>query len=471
MAVESQKKDRFPVPAELKPVLDVIAQDSTPMIAGGAVRDWLLGESSKDLDVEVFGCPWEELVSVLSRFGKVDLVGKSFGVAKFTKAGYEVDFSLPRSEIKTSSGHRGFEVIPDPDLDPARAALRRDFTINAISYDWKEKQIFDPLGGVTDLRNRRLKHSSDAFIEDPLRVLRGFQFCARFGLEPLEETIELCRRIRSSYSELAVERIWMEWEKWATRSRKPSLGLQFLRATGWLDHFEEIAALIDCPQDPEWHPEGDVFTHTCHCLDALVRLELFKESDRLEKLTLMFGVLAHDFGKPETTEKKLKVDVERWVSPRHDKAGIPLAEKFLLSIGSPHSFIPHVQSLVGNHMASIHVRKRPTLPQVRRLARRVQPASLEQLFTVIRSDIAGRPPLSEEPSQGLLLLEEVALEESLHVEPPKPIVLGRHLIDRGLEPGTHFKKILDELFERQIDGAFATLEEAEPHIAEICDEY
>ena len=463
------RSEQFPIPAELIPVLDAVSLHGTPLVAGGAVRDWLLGATSKDLDIEVFGCSWDKLITALTPFGKVDLVGKSFGVAKFTKAGFEVDFALPRSEFKTASGHRGFDVVPDPDLDPKRAALRRDFTINAISYDWKAKELVDPLGGAEDLKARRLKHSSMAFSEDPLRVLRGFQFCARFELEPAAETIELCRSIKSSYSELSIERVWMEWEKWATRSSKPSLGLLFLKNTGWLDHFTEIADLVDCPQDPGWHPEGDVFVHTCHCLDALVETDLYQQSDRLERLTLMFGVLAHDFGKPQTTEKKLKGDVERWVSPRHDQAGIPLAEKFLLSIGSPHSFIPHVQSLVGNHMASIQIRKRPSLPQVRRLARRVQPASLEQLFTVIRSDIAGRPPLPPDPSDGLLWLEEVAKEESLHVDPPKPIVLGRHLIERGLEPGEHFKPILEALFERQLDGAFSTLEEAEPFLTEICD--
>jgi tRNA nucleotidyltransferase (CCA-adding enzyme) len=467
--VKLPKTEHFPIPEELVPVLNAVASRGTPLIAGGAVRDWLLGENSKDLDVEVFGCAWDEMVSTLMSFGKVDLVGKSFGVAKFTKSGWEVDFSLPRSEVKTASGHKGFDVVPDPNLDPERAALRRDFTINAISYDWKEKKLVDPLSGVEDIKNRRLKHSSDAFVEDPLRVLRGFQFCARFELQPADETIDLCRSIKTSFAELPIERVWMEWEKWATRSRKPSLGLVFLQATGWLDHFPEIGALIDCPQDPAWHPEGDVFVHTCHCLDALTDMPLFQQSDRLERLTLMFAVLAHDFGKPETTEKKLKGDVERWVSPRHDQVGIPLAEKFLLSIGSPHSFIPHVQSLVGNHMASVQISKRPSLPQVRRLARRVQPASLEQLFTVIRSDIAGRPPLPPSPSEGLMWLEEVAHEESLHVDPPTPIVLGRHLINRGLDPGEHFKGILDELFERQLDGRFRTLEEAEPHISEVCN--
>ena len=419
------KSDHFPVPGDLIPVLDAISQVGSPLITGGAVRDWLLGEESKDLDVEVFSCDWDPLVSILRSFGKVDLVGKSFGVAKWTKANLEVDFSLPRSEVKTAQGHKGFDVIPDPSLDPRKAALRRDFTINAISFDWKEKRLVDPLGGVEDLRRRLLRHSSPAFVEDPLRVLRGFQFCARFELEPAKETIELCRSIKSSYAQLPIERIWMEWEKWALRSRRPSLGLRFLKDTGWIEHFREIAALDGCPQDPGWHPEGDVFTHTSHCLDALMGMDVYRKADRLERLTLMFAVLAHDFGKPATTEKRLKGGEERWVSPRHDQEGIPLAEAFLMSIGSPHSIIPHVCSLVGSHMASIQVSKKPSLPQVRRLARRVLPGSLEQLFTVIRADIAGRPPLPADPSQGLLWLEEVAQEEALLQDAPSPIVLGR----------------------------------------------
>ena len=118
----------------------------------------------------------------------------------------------------------------------------------------------------------------------------------------------------------------MEWEKWATRSVRPSLGLHFLRASGWLKHFPEVAELADCPQDPEWHPEGDVFEHTCHCVDAVVQSEAFRKADRKERLLLMFSVLAHDFGKPETTVQAVKAGRLRWISPGHDRAGIPVAE-------------------------------------------------------------------------------------------------------------------------------------------------
>lgn len=460
--------DKFPVLAEVERVLDLIAEIGRPMIAGGAVRDWLLGQASKDLDVEVFECSWEDLVSRLKGLGRVDLVGKSFGVAKFHISGLELDFALPRSESKTAEGHRGFDVMADPFLDPHRAALRRDFTMNAISYDWKENVLVDPLGGRADLARRVLRHSSEAFSEDPLRVLRGFQFCSRFELQPAPETVRLSREIQNGFAEIARERVWMEWEKWATLSIRPSLGLQFLLATQWLEHFPEVFSLVDCPQDPGWHPEGDVFQHTCHCLDALASSNDYREGSYSERLVLMFGVLCHDFGKSETTEQTLKDGALRWVSPRHDQAGIPLAENFLRRIGAPHSLIPKVQSLVGCHMASFQIVKKPSFPQVRRLARRVAPASLSQLFTIMRADQAGRAPLSAGPNQSVLWLEEVAREDSLLEGGPTPVVLGRHLIERGMTPGAHFKSLLDELFELQLDGEFATLEEAAPYIEKIC---
>ncbi len=465
------QSNKFSVTPEIAELLDAVAEVALPMIAGGAVRDWLLGKESKDLDVEVFGCSWEALIQVLEMYGKVSVVGKSFGVAKVNCSDLEIDFALPRSEIKTADGHRGFDITSDPNLDPQQAALRRDFTLNAIFYNWKDKKLVDPLNGRSDLGNRVLKHCSSAFSEDPLRVLRGFQFCSRFQLTTAEETLISCRNILDDFDQLPTERVWMEWEKWATRSTKPSLGLKFLQATGWLAHFPEINALVDCPQDPKWHPEGDVFVHTGHCLDALVESDPFKNADRLDRLTLMFGVLCHDFGKPQTTVKRLKQGEPRWVSPRHDQEGMPLSESFLLSIGAPASIIPKVQALVGSHMASIQIKSSPSLPQVRRLASRVSPATMNQLFAVIRADLAGRPPLSPEPSQGLLLLEEAASEEKLSENAPQPLVLGRHLIERGLQPGTYFKIILDELFEHQLDGHFSSLGEGEPYIEKSCKRY
>ena len=271
----------LPIPADLRAILDAVRRVGRPRLVGGGVRDWLLGLESKDFDVEVAGVDFETLQRVLAPYGATDVVGRSFGVVKVRSAaaGAEYDFSLPRRESKTGAGHRGFAVAPDPSLGDAEAAARRDFTVNAIAYDPFSGVTIDPCGGQADLRARVLRHTSPAFVEDPLRVLRGFQFAARFDFSLAPETATLCRSIADSYAELPVERVWGEWNKWAVKSTVPSRGLAVLEETGWLRHFSEIAAMRGTPQEPEWHPEGDVFTHTQLCLDALARIEAWRSSD------------------------------------------------------------------------------------------------------------------------------------------------------------------------------------------------
>jgi hypothetical protein len=234
------------------------ARKAGPRLVGGGVRDWLLGIASKDFDVEVGDMTLEELHRALLPFGSTDVVGRSFGVIKLRHNGLEYDFSLPRRESKTGAGHRGFAVEPDPSLSDHAAAARRDFTINAIAYDPFSGAVIDPYNGQADLSARILRHTSAAFVEDPLRVLRAMQLAARFDLSLAPETAQLCQSISAAFTELPVERIWAEWEKWAVKSIKPSRGITVLEATGWLNHFPEIAALRGCTQEPEWHPEGDV---------------------------------------------------------------------------------------------------------------------------------------------------------------------------------------------------------------------
>ena len=279
---------------------------------GGCVRDWLLGLEPKDFDIEVAGVDFETLHRVLAPFGATDVVGRSFGVIKLRLTGGEYDFSLPRRESKSGAGHRGFAVSPDPGLSDADAAARRDFTINAIAYDPRTGQLIDPHGGQADLQARRLRHTSGAFVEDPLRVLRAFQLAARFDLTLAPETAALCRSIRDTFSELPVERVWGEWEKWGAKSIRPSRGLAVLEETGWLVHFPEVAALQGTPQEPEWHPEGDVFVHTRHCVDALASLEDWQKADHRRRCLLMLAVLAHDFGKPGTTSRAERRGALRW---------------------------------------------------------------------------------------------------------------------------------------------------------------
>lgn len=444
------------IPDELRAMLDAVRRVGRPRLVGGGVRDCLLGLTAKDFDVEVGAINFEALHRVLAPFGATDVVGRSFGVIKVRgpSSGAEYDFSLPRRESKTGAGHRGFAVEPDPTLSDAEAAARRDFTVNAIAYDPFTDEWIDPHGGVRDLEARILRHTSAAFVEDPLRVLRAFQFAARFDFTLAAETAALSRSISRTFAELPVERIWGEWEKWASKAQKPSRGLEVLEATGWLAHFPEIAALRGTLQEPAWHPEGDVFTHTQHCLDAVVAIE--KETSLGRNTALMLAVLAHDFGKPKTTVRADKNGVLRWLSPGHAAAGGPLAVQFLRRIGAPLRFDGPVRTLVENH----HAHDRHSAPlsdnAVRRLARRLSPATIDELAVVMEADSRGRPPLqSPETLARIAALTAHARRLQLAQLAPQPLMLGRHLLALGRAPGPEFKKALDAAFEAQLDGAFS----------------
>jgi tRNA nucleotidyltransferase (CCA-adding enzyme) len=446
------------LPDDLRAMLDAVRRVGRPRLVGGGVRDWLLGIPPKDFDIEVGGVDFDRLQRALEAFGATDVVGRSFGVIKVRSAatGNEYDFSLPRRESKTGAGHRGFMVAADPSLTDAEAAARRDFTVNAIALDPFSWEIIDPHDGRRDLAARVLRHTSAAFVEDPLRVLRGFQLAARFNFTLAPETATLCRTISGTYHELPVERVWAEWEKWATKAIKPSRGLEVLEQTDWLRHFPEVAALRGTPQEPEWHPEGDVFTHTQHCVDAAVRLPEWAPSTPTRRRLVLFGVLAHDFGKPATTTRAEKRGAIRWVSPGHEAAGGEPAKAFLRRIGAPLELDTPVCALVVNHLAHHHGQTEFSDSSVRRLARKLAPATIDDLAVVMRADANGRPPL-ESPEIHVRINELVAKAHALQLADaaPKPILLGRHLIALGMKPGPEMKPILDAAFEAQLDGAFA----------------
>lgn len=443
------------IPSDLLTVLAAVQGKARPRLAGGCVRDALLGLKSKDFDIEVQGISFEKLRAILAPFGATNIVGQSFGVIKLRIGSTDYDFSLPRRESKTGAGHRGFAVAPDPDLNDTDAAARRDFTINAITYDPFTGELFDPHGGQRDLTARILRHTSPAFVEDPLRVLRAFQFAARFDFALAPETAALCRSISGTFAELPVERIWGEWDKWAAQSTKPSRGLAILEETGWLAHFPELAALRGTPQDLEWHPEGDAFTHTAHCCDALVRLPAWRDADSAQRRALLLAVLAHDFGKPATTHQAEKHGRLRWVSPGHESAGGPLTETFLNRIGAPKALVETVRPLVAFHMVhhSGHGEFRDST--VRRLARKLHPATIDDLCAVMMADSLGRPPLHS-PETHALIEKLRARSHSLNLQTsaPRPILLGRHLLAADLSAGPALRPILAAAFEAQLDGAF-----------------
>ncbi len=445
------------LPADLRAMLEAVRRVGRPRLVGGGVRDWLLGLPPKDFDVEVAGIDFEGLRRALAPFGATDVVGRSFGVIKVRGSlGSVYDFSLPRRESKSGAGHRGFAVAPDPGLSDADAAGRRDFTVNAIAVDPFTGEIIDPFDGRADLKARLLRHTSAAFAEDPLRVLRAFQLAARYDFKLAPETALLCQEMAPAFAELPAERVWGEWDKWALESIRPSRGLEVLAETGWLRHFPEVAALRGTPQEPDWHPEGDVFVHTGHCLEALVSLDAWKGSVPARRRVLTFAVLAHDFGKPSTTERLERRGALRWVSPGHEGAGGPLADSFLRRIGAPLDVDRPVHALVVHHLAHHHGHHGDfTDAQVRRLARRLEPATIEDLAVVMTADALGRPPVP--PGGTLALVAQLrtrAAQLALQAQAPRPILLGRHLIALGRPPGPEFRPLLDAAFEAQLDGAF-----------------
>jgi tRNA nucleotidyltransferase (CCA-adding enzyme) len=424
-------------------------------LVGGCVRDALLGCPGKDFDVEVFGASYEGLAAALARWGKVDLVGCSFGVAKLsTGDGYSYDFTIPRRDSKVAAGHKGFSVELDPDIAPAEAAARRDFTINSLMYDPRTGRILDFFGGAADLEQRILRHTSAAFVEDPLRVLRGMQFAARFNLKAAPETVTLCRQIKGGFTELAGQRVRDEWFKWAEKSTTPSAGLKFLAETQWVDHFPEIKALMGTPQDSEWHPEGDVFVHTGHCCDAMAGLAEWRESGQEDRAVYMLAILAHDFGKPGTTQEVVREGRTRIISPGHDTLGGELARVFLERIHAPLAVQARVTPLVLNHIIQFQTL---TDRAMRRLAKRLEPDNIRGLCLVITADSMGRPPRPFMEPENVRRLLARAEELQVREKPPVAIILGRHLIEMGLKPGRDFGVILERAYEAQLEGAFFDL--------------
>ncbi len=414
------------------------------LLVGGSVRDALLGLRVVDLDVEVFDIEPRRLRALLEQKWRVDEVGESFAVLKLRH--HAVDVSLPRRERKTGAGHRDFEVAADPSMSIAEAARRRDFTINAMSIDLQTEELEDHFGGRGDLERRLLRHTSERFVEDPLRVLRGMQLVARFDLEPAPETVELCRSI--PFEGLAPERVFDEWRKLLLKGKKISRGLDFLRSTDWVGYFPELSALIGCDQDPQWHPEGDVWTHTRHVMDAFA---CERVNDDWEDLVVGFACLCHDFGKPGTTAR----EGGRIRSVGHESAGEPPTRSFLERMTRQSALTDEVVPLVRHHLKPRQLfDARASDAAVRRLADKV--GRIDRLARVARADAAGRPPLPSDDEAAAWILERARLL-ALVDHRPAPLVLGRHLIERGLEPGPGFGPILDRCFEAQLDGVFTDL--------------
>jgi len=422
------------------------------LIVGGWVRDRLLGRDSKDIDIEVFGLAAGALRSLLDRLGRVEAVGESFQVYKIG----EIDVSLPRRESKAGRGHRGFDVTGDPSMTVAEAARRRDFTVNAIAWDPLEDDYLDPFDGRADLAIRRLRAVDPAtFPEDSLRVLRAVQFAARFDFELDDQTRTLCRSI--PLDDLAPERVWGEVEKLLFAPR-PSVGFALaldLGAIGQL--FPELCALVGCPQEPEWHPEGDVWVHTLQVIDqARLRID---DLPRPQQIVIMLGAVCHDLGKPATTaflDGRIR-------SMDHEEQGVAPATSLLdrLRVQSIDGYDVRTQvlGLVAQHLKPgmwFKVREEVGDGAFRRLAQKVD---LELLARLAKADCLGRAPGSfncDAMDWFLTRARRLGVEH----RPPAPILLGRHVLALGVRPGRQVGEILKAVYEQQLDGTITTLDGA-----------
>ncbi len=388
---------------------------------GGVVRDGLLGRETKDIDVEVHGVPPEALASILDGIGERTVMGASFGV--YGLKGCGLDIAMPRRERAVGRGHRDFEVDVDPFIGPRGAAVRRDFTINAMMRDVLTGELIDHFGGAEDLERGVIRHvSGETFGEDPLRVLRAAQFAARFEFRVADETVALCRTM--DLSALSRERVLGELNKALLKADRPSIFFQTLREMDQLDFwFPEFAALIGVPQDAAHHPEGDVWTHSMMVLDAAAKLR----GEARYPLGLMFAAGAHDFGKASAT----RVIDGRIRALGHELASVELAERLLARLTNEERLRRYVVNMAKLHM-------RPNLMAEQHSSRKAmaklydEAVCPEDLLLLAKADRMGQGrPFEYAETERFLRAELAAYHERMAL----PHVTGADLIAGGMRPG------------------------------------
>lgn len=428
----------------------VAEEGGRALVVGGSVRDDLLGIAPKDFDIEVYGIAEEKVGDIARRFGVVSDVGKAFAILKLVVDGVDIDIALPRREVKIGEGHRGFSVIADPGLSPQEALRRRDFTINAIAQDPLTGEVLDPFHGRKDLEERVLRVVDAAtFVEDPLRILRAMQLVGRFGLKVDSSSFVLMQSMAETLREISPERIGDEWRKLLLKSEVPSLGLDFgMRVGAFAVLHPELVELDDTPQEPEWHPEGNVWVHTMWVVDEAAKIARREALDDAQALVVLLGALCHDIGKPTVT---CTMD-GRIRSPGHEEAGEAPTRRFLKALYVQSDTIDRIVGIVKDHMKPYRYWLSETAKgepigdgAIRRLAARIAPATLRELVMVTEADYKGRGPFPNDPLREYhaatwLLARADAL--GVAQGPAASVVTGTELLELGYAPGPHLGEIM-----------------------------
>lgn len=411
---------------------EIARRGGRALLVGGCVRDGLLGMTSQDIDCEVHGLSREALLQVVSHLGDVDRSGEAFGV--YTLPGLRIDFALPRRETRVGSRHTDFTVELLPGLDPAQAAARRDFTVNAIMRDALTGEIIDPYGGADDLHRHILRAvPGGQFEEDPLRVLRGAQFAARFGLEPDEGTLAAMRRMPTDG--LTAPRVMDETRKALLGAEHPDAYIRVLERAGALTPwFKEVAALRGVPQNPVYHPEGDALDHTLLVLREAAALR----GEAQNPLAFMLAALTHDLGKAVTTKRGKR---GAWQSIGHDTAGVPLVTAMLTRLCAGKQTIAYCAQLCRLHMRA-HTCYFGQARVIRTHALFDACAWPRELALLCVCDARGTgKPRETADDEEAFLMERLRLYEEAAA---RPMPTGDMLIEAGAAPGPGMRALLAE---------------------------
>ncbi len=425
----------------LKIADDIVAAGGRAYLVGGWVRDALLGRNCRDYDVEVYDLEQEQLLPILSRYGKTNLVGKAFGVIHLSMKGESLDFSFPRTESKVGYGHKGFVVHTDTKLTFREAALRRDFTINAMGMELPDLKLCDPYGGIDDLKARRLRHVGPAFAEDSLRILRGVQFASRFVLTLAPETVELCRTL--SLDDLSIERLFEEFKKWLLKPGKPSLGLRAFLDIKLDEYFPEVNPFAVKSRDAGWEMLGRV-------LDAVSCSREGLSDDEASELSFAALLLGNAHVVNNHPGTAISATAEQSPLPSDIKA---LSNKFLARITNEVHLVRKVPELLKCY-SELDFATVPPASQLRRLAVRL--GGLRLLSLLVKST----PTELFKSATFACDLHQAAQDLDLLRAAPEPFLTGKMLMDLGVKPGKQMGEIIKQSFELQLDGKLCNVEDA-----------
>ena len=405
---------------------------------GGYVRDLIRDDPGKDIDIEIHGIAPNVLKEILASLGQRLEIGESFGI--FGLKGYSLDIAMPRTETNRGKGHRDFDVFVEPHIGTLKAAKRRDFTVNAMMQNVLTGEIIDHFDGIKDLENGIIRHiDPETFIEDPLRVLRGAQFAARFNFEIAPETVELCRTM--DISTLARERIMGELEKALLKAEKPSLFFEHMRRMDQLSvWFPELEALIGVEQNPKHHSEGDVWVHTMMVLDEAAKIKHYAS----DKVGFMLSAITHDFGKAICTEI-IKGEIHSY---EHETKGLPIIKAFMERLTNEHKLIKYVLNLSEHHMKpnTLAATGASIKSTNKMFDKSVDPPAL---LCLAIADGLGKTAPREYISYDEFFRERLKIYREYM---SRPYVTGQDLIDAGIKPSKSFSDYLDYAHKLRLAG-------------------